>query len=101
MVRKVASVTVLDSNGRQLRHGRRDGIGGAPMYTLLVGFAHTQPRQVHLMPYGASPGVSSPDGGGGRLIRVGALVAIVIVRCGLTWVFSGRWYGVQEKELSV
>ena len=37
-----------------------------------------EPHQVHV-PYGASPGVSSPDGGGGRLIKVGALVAIVSV----------------------
>ena len=39
------------------------------------------------MSYGASPGVSSPDGGGGRLISVGALAVIVIGRCELTWVF--------------
>ena len=29
------------------------------------------------VPYGASPGVPGSDGGGGRLIRVGALVVIV------------------------
>jgi hypothetical protein len=40
-----------------------------------------------MMPYGASPGVSSPDGGGGKLIRVGALVAIVIARYELVWIF--------------
>lgn len=40
-----------------------------------------------MVSYGASPGVSSPDGGGGRLISVGALAVIVIGRCELTWVF--------------
>jgi hypothetical protein len=40
------------------------------------------PHQLHV-PYGASPGVSSPDGGGGRLIKVGALDAIVNVWFGL------------------
>jgi hypothetical protein len=29
------------------------------------------------VPYGASPGVSGSDGGGGRLISVGALVVIL------------------------
>jgi len=37
------------------------------------------------MPYGASPGVSSPDGGGGKLISVGALVAIVSAGGGLDY----------------
>jgi hypothetical protein len=34
------------------------------------------PHQAHV-PYGASVGVPGSDGGGGRLIRVGALVTIV------------------------
>lgn len=36
---------------------------------------HRTPRQA---PYGASPGVPGSDGGGGKLIRVGALLAIVV-----------------------
>jgi hypothetical protein len=43
--------------------------------------AHCQPslRAASLrgLPYGASPGVPGSDGGGGRLISVGALLVIV------------------------
>jgi hypothetical protein len=49
------------------------------------------PHQVHV-PYGASPGVSRSDGGGGRLIRVGALVAIVSSYCDLVFGILCGWY---------
>ena len=59
-----------------------------------------EPHQAH-MPYGASPGVSSPDGGGGRLIKVGALVAIVYVWSGLVLAMCCEWWMAQEKYSNV
>jgi hypothetical protein len=41
--------------------------------------------------------VSSPDGGGGRLIKVGALVAIVNVSSGLGLGMLCEWWMAQEK----
>jgi len=65
---------------------------GVPLHVQRQSNYLIQPHQAHV-PYGASPGVSSPDGGGGRLIKVGALVAIAKR---VVWIGSwcGSWRGL-------
>ena len=76
MVGKVSTVAVFDSDGGELRHRRSCRVWSAPMLALSVApIDRPRPGDV---PYGASLGVSRSEGGGGRLIRVGAFVAIVI-----------------------
>jgi hypothetical protein len=73
-MRKVTSVSVFDGDGRELRHGSGGRVWGSP--EIPISYFYMQPRGED-QPYGASPGVPGSEGGGGRLMRVGALVVIV------------------------
>ena len=70
----MSTVSVFNGHSGQLGHGRGSRVWSSPKGSVLV--EHIDEPREHGMPYGASLGVPGSEGGGGRLIKVGAFVAI-------------------------